>query len=54
MKNELIIIGGPCAIESKKQMMDIANKLKRLGIRSIRGGAFKPRTNPNSFQGLED
>lgn len=46
------IIAGPCAIESKKQMIDIANVLKRYDIKMIRGGAFKPRTSPDSFQGL--
>jgi 3-deoxy-7-phosphoheptulonate synthase len=47
-----IIIAGPCAIESEEQALSIAKKLKNLGIKYFRGGAFKPRTNPNDFQGL--
>jgi len=50
--NEFIIIAGPCAVESEKQMDIIGREFYRLGIRIIRGGAFKPRTNPASFQGL--
>jgi 3-deoxy-7-phosphoheptulonate synthase len=50
--DELIIIAGPCAVESKEQIIRIAEKLKNLGITYLRGGAFKPRTNPESFQGL--
>lgn len=46
------IIAGPCAIENREQMENIGAFLARLGIKIIRGGAFKPRTNPNSFQGL--
>lgn len=52
MKKELLIIAGPCAVESREQIIRIAKKLKALGIEYLRGGAFKPRTNPNSFQGL--
>lgn len=50
--NEFIIIAGPCAVESEKQMEIIAKEFYSLGIKIIRGGAFKPRTNPMSFQGL--
>jgi len=50
--DELIIIAGPCAVESKEQIIRIAKKLKNLGINYLRGGAFKPRTSPDSFQGL--
>lgn len=46
------IIAGPCAIESKEQMKEIARLLKAYGVKMIRGGAFKPRTSPDSFQGL--
>ena len=46
------IIAGPCAVESIEQMELIGAFLNRLGIQTIRGGAFKPRTSPNSFQGL--
>ena len=48
-----IIIAGPCAVESEEQIIRIASKLKQLGIDYLRGGAFKPRTSPYSFQGLE-
>lgn len=51
-KNEFNIIAGPCAVESIKQMEDIGKFLSEIGIKTIRGGAFKPRTSPNSFQGL--
>jgi len=46
------IIAGPCAIESYEQFRETVIALKALGIRLIRGGAFKPRTSPYSFQGL--
>ena len=52
MKKELLIIAGPCAVESSDQIIRIAKKLKALGIEYLRAGAFKPRTNPHSFQGL--
>ena len=47
-----VIIAGPCAVEYPEQMMITATYLKKLGIRLLRGGAFKPRTSPYSFQGL--
>lgn len=46
------IIAGPCAIENDKQMDDIGNFLSHLKIKILRGGIFKPRTSPDSFQGL--
>lgn len=46
------IIAGPCAIESEEQLLDIAKKVKNSGAHILRGGAFKPRTSPYSFQGL--
>lgn len=46
------VIAGPCAVENKAILMDIAGKVKRAGASFIRGGAFKPRTSPYSFQGL--
>ena len=49
---DVTIIAGPCAIESEEQIIRIAKKLKSLGVNYLRGGAFKPRTNPDSFQGL--
>lgn len=46
------IIAGPCAIENYEQMDDIGKFLSSLGVRILRGGVFKPRTSPKSFQGL--
>jgi 3-deoxy-7-phosphoheptulonate synthase/chorismate mutase len=46
------IIAGPCSIESMEQLVSVAETLVRYGIRLIRGGAYKPRTSPYSFQGL--
>lgn len=48
------IIAGPCAVESEEQIVRIAKQLKQVGVDYLRGGAFKPRTNPDSFQGLGD
>jgi 3-deoxy-7-phosphoheptulonate synthase len=49
---ELVIAAGPCAVESLDQVLTIARAVKRSGARLLRGGAFKPRTSPYSFQGL--
>lgn len=49
---ELCIIAGPCAIESRNQALTVAKTVHRSGARFFRGGAFKPRTSPHSFQGL--
>jgi 3-deoxy-7-phosphoheptulonate synthase len=46
------IVGGPCAIETREQTFTIAEKIKAAGARLFRGGAYKPRTSPYSFQGL--
>ncbi len=48
------IIAGPCSVESREQMREVAGTLKELGIKVMRGGAYKPRTSPFSFQGLEE
>ena len=48
------IIAGPCAVESEDQIYGIARRLSGLGVRFLRGGAFKPRTSPYSFQGLQE
>ncbi|MEM1560781.1 MAG: 3-deoxy-7-phosphoheptulonate synthase, partial [Ignisphaera sp.] len=48
----IIIAAGPCAVESETQMIEIAKAVKRVGAQILRGGAFKPRTSPYSFQGL--
>ena len=48
----LAIVAGPCAVESLEQMLTVARAVKRAGASLLRGGAFKPRTSPYSFQGL--
>ncbi len=50
---ELCIIAGPCAVETEEQIFEIAKNISELGIKFIRGGAYKPRTSPYSFQGLK-
>ena len=50
--NELIVMAGPCEVESKEQMIESARAVKSAGASILRGGAFKPRTSPYSFQGL--
>jgi 3-deoxy-7-phosphoheptulonate synthase len=52
--NELTIIAGPCSVESKDQVFDIAGQLKEMGVKFLRAGAYKPRTSPYSFQGLKE
>ena len=47
-----VIIAGPCAVESKKQILSIAKELKSIGVDILRGGCYKPRTSPYSFQGI--
>lgn len=47
------VIAGPCSVENKKQMSTVAKGVKEYGAKLMRGGAFKPRTSPYSFQGLE-
>ena len=54
MKKRVMIIAGPCAVESREQIIRIAKQLKEMGVDVLRGGVFKPRTNPDSFQGLLD
>ena len=49
---ELTLMAGPCSIESEEQIYETAQNLNKLGIKILRGGAFKPRTSPYSFQGL--
>jgi len=49
-----VIMAGPCAVESLEQLMHSANAVKDAGAQILRGGAFKPRTSPYSFQGLEE
>ena len=47
------MIAGPCSVESKEQITDVANRVKASGANILRGGAFKPRTSPYDFQGLK-
>jgi chorismate mutase/prephenate dehydratase len=49
---DFVLIGGPCSVESEEQVLEIAAAVKRAGGVMLRGGAFKPRTSPYSFQGL--
>lgn len=51
--NHLGIMAGPCSVESEEQIIEIAKAVKASGANFLRGGAFKPRTSPYSFQGLE-
>ncbi len=48
----LTIIAGPCSVESEEQIIGVAQRVKKAGAKLLRGGAFKPRTSPYSFQGL--
>ena len=50
--NEVVVAAGPCAVESAEQINLIAERVAQLGARLLRGGAFKPRSSPYSFQGL--
>jgi 3-deoxy-7-phosphoheptulonate synthase len=50
--NEVVVAAGPCAVESAEQIHLIAGRVAELGARMLRGGAFKPRSSPYSFQGL--
>jgi 3-deoxy-7-phosphoheptulonate synthase len=51
--DDFIVIAGPCSVESEKQIMETAEGVAAAGARMLRGGAFKPRTSPYDFQGLE-
>ncbi len=50
--DKLLLIAGPCAVESEDQILFLAEAVRKAGARLLRGGAFKPRTSPYSFQGL--
>jgi 3-deoxy-7-phosphoheptulonate synthase len=50
--SHLTLIAGPCAVESRTQILEIAHAVKEAGATALRGGAFKPRTSPYSFQGM--
>src|SRR5512144_1921860 len=49
---ELVVVAGPCAVESLEQTLRVAREVKKGGAHLLRGGAFKPRTSPYAFQGL--
>lgn len=51
---DLVIMSGPCAVESHDQVLETAIAIKKAGAKILRGGAYKPRTSPYSFQGLEE
>jgi len=50
--SELAVVAGPCAVESREQLLTVARAVKAAGAQLLRGGAYKPRTSPYSFQGL--
>jgi 3-deoxy-7-phosphoheptulonate synthase len=50
----LAVMAGPCSVESRDQLLEVAAKVKAAGAAVLRGGAFKPRTSPYAFQGLEE
>jgi 3-deoxy-7-phosphoheptulonate synthase len=49
-----VVMAGPCSVESREQILQSAEQVKKAGAKVLRGGAFKPRTSPYSFQGLEE
>ena len=52
--DNFVVIAGPCSVESREQIVETAIKVKKAGAKLLRGGAFKPRTSPYSFQGMEE
>jgi len=52
--DEFVVMAGPCSVESEEQIMTAAESVARAGAKMLRGGAFKPRTSPYDFQGLEE
>ena len=50
--DEIVIMAGPCAVESRSQLLETAQAVKEAGAQVLRGGAYKPRTSPYTFQGL--
>jgi len=52
--DEFVVIAGPCSVENEKQIMDSAYAVAEAGAHMLRGGAFKPRTSPYDFQGMEE
>jgi len=52
--DRLVVMAGPCSVEGEAQLLETAQAVKEAGARILRGGAFKPRTSPYSFQGMEE
>lgn len=52
--SQFVVIAGPCSVETREQILQSAEQVKKAGAQMLRGGAFKPRTSPYSFQGLEE
>jgi 3-deoxy-7-phosphoheptulonate synthase len=50
--NQIVLIAGPCSVESRTQTLEVAHAIKEAGANMLRGGAYKPRSSPYSFQGL--
>ena len=50
--DQVVVMAGPCSVESREQLFTAADQVSKAGARALRGGAFKPRTSPYSFQGL--
>ncbi len=50
----VVVMAGPCSVESESQVLEVADAVKAAGARILRGGAFKPRTSPYAFQGLKE
>ena len=51
---DIVVIAGPCAVESQEQIIEVAVAVKKAGAKVLRGGAFKPRTSPYAFQGMKE
>ena len=52
--DRIVVVAGPCAVESREQALAVAKEVRKYGAVLFRGGAFKPRSSPYSFQGLEE
>jgi 3-deoxy-7-phosphoheptulonate synthase len=52
--SHFLVMAGPCSVESREQILMVAERVKKAGARVLRGGAYKPRSSPYSFQGLEE
>src|SRR5207247_5218752 len=50
--DKVVVMAGPCTVESREQIESAAEAVRKVGVKIMRGGAFKPRTSPHSFQGM--